>query len=276
MPTRDLSSNAQLFSSAQEFNELPETPQGIFTVIDNSVPIDMHYEDRGHDTTIVFFHAALGPNVKKIPVFLGRSFSQSIPANRLFIADPSLYLNVNLRLAWYAGNTKQPELQKTLVTMIQKITKGHRVIYFGASGGGFAALQYSASHPGSLAIPVNPQTNIERYNAIFVKRWAKLCWNLEFNPSSSLQIDTAVTNLVSLYQTPRENHVLYVQNTGDTHHMQEHWIPFAEQSLPSNHVVEAHHYVGEGHIPPPPHQLTDILTTAVNYKDWSSIHYSFT
>lgn len=235
------------------------------------LPIDFRYEDRGHATTTVFFHAALGPKITRLPVFLGKSFSQDVAVNRLFVADPTLHIDDKLRLAWYAGSSRQPDLQEVLAQVFAKISGSNRTIYFGASGGGYAALYYSAQHPSSLAIPLNPQTNIARYVPAFVERWASMAWQLEKSESGHLEMPDTVTNLVEVYEQPRGNHVLYVQNTGDALHMEAHWSPFIEKVNPSNDIVPFLQFVGEGHVPPPVEQLKELLKLAAASQDWSTL-----
>lgn len=276
MPIRIVSDSVRVIPSVKSFLSLDLIPTGTFTVLDNNVPIDMHYEDRGFDTTVVFFHAALGPHVKKLPVFLGRSFSRPVRANRLFVGDPSLTLDDRLRLAWYAGNFQQPLLQESLSLLFKKICGKNRMVYFGASGGGYASLYYSGIHAGSLAIPINPQTNISRYNTDFVSKWSEICWKRPYNAEDDVCLNTSITNLVAMYSTKRMNHVLYIQNSGDIHHVDEHWRPFSEHIHPGNHMEPVIHYVGEGHIPPTPDQLTEALQAAVNETDWAKLSFKFT
>lgn len=267
--------DVQSFDSLDEFLGSPTVPQGAFSVYLNGVPVDLLYEDRGFGTTAVLFHAALGLTIKELPVFLGRKFSELVPVNRLFVSDPTLNIHENLTLAWYAGSSVHPNLQDHLAKIFQKVTAGNRAIYFGASGGGFASLFYSASHPGSLAMPVNPQTNIRSYTTRFVCRWTNTAWGLENqDDGSDLCMPPTTTNLRELYASPVQNHVIYVQNTGDRTHMPGQWKPFEESIHPSNSLKPLLVFSGNGHIAPPPDYLAAVMSIIASADSWDHLDFA--
>lgn len=224
------------------------------------VPVDLRFDNRGFDTTIVFFHAAITKVVKRYPVFSGTSFSEDLKANRLFVSDPSLYIDLRLKLGWYAGNIKQPNLQDALTKIISRFVRPKdRLIFFGASGGGFASLYYSSEFPGSIAVPVNPQTIIGSYVPAIVGRYLDYAWD-------GLEIEQlpACTDVREIYRNPVGNSIIYVQNTGDTQHMDNHYTPFMD-ALPNGHSVTSMLVdVGEGHVPPSRDQLARILTDVID------------
>lgn len=88
----------------------------------------------------------------KLPVFTG--------------LNPTLYLDPDLKLAWYAGSSGW-DLQSLLKCVLRKIAtvaRSNDLIFLGGSGGGFASLYCAASFPGSLALVWNPQTDIGAYS----------------------------------------------------------------------------------------------------------------
>lgn len=234
-------------------------PSTTYTVMLGDIPVDLRYDDRGSDTTIVFFHAAITKAVRRYPVFSGSTFSEGIDANRLFISDPSLYVDSRIRLGWYAGNVRQPNLQDALTEIIAKFDgPNRRLIFFGASGGGFASLYFSSRFPGSTAIPVNPQTTIGAYVPVIVNRYLNYAWG-----GSSITDLPVCTDVVDVYSRPVDNSVLYIQNSGDGDHMDHHYSPFMD-ALPEGHRVEPVLIdAGEGHVPPKRPVLTQILKDAV-------------
>lgn len=233
---------------------------GTYAITGGGLPIDLRFDDRGYDTTIVFFHPAITKAVRRFPVFSGTTFSEHLQANRLFISDPSLYVDRRLRLGWYAGNAHQPRLQDELATIISRFVRsGDRLIFFGASGGGFASLYYATKFPGSIAVPVNPQTRIGAYVPTVVNRYLGYAWD-------GLAIDQlpVCTDVRDLYRNPVANSVVYVQNTGDRDHMDNHYAPFMD-ALPEGHRVSPLLVdVGEGHVPPPRDQLGRILKEVIS------------
>ena len=250
------------FDSIDAFDGPVSAPTSTYGVAVGGVPIDLRYDDRGCDATVVFFHAAITKVVKRYPVFSGASFSADIPANRLFVSDPSLYVDPRLKLGWYAGNKHQPRLQDDLARLISRfVREPDRLIFFGASGGGFASLYYSAQFPGSIAVPVNPQTDISAYVPASVQRYLSCAWDAE-----TITEIPATTEVRRLYSGSLENSVVYVQNTGDADHMTHHYVPFMN-SLPDGHrvapmLVDA----GEGHVPPSRSLLGEILSGVVDNR----------
>lgn len=233
--------------------------EGVHTIMHRDVPIDIRFDDRKAPTTIVFFHAAITKAVASYPVFSGGTFSEGIHANRLFVSDPSLYVDSRLRLAWYAGSSTQPDLQEVLEAVIRAaVPEGSRVVFFGASGGGFASLYFSSKFAGSVAVPVNPQTTLRAYNPVITQRYLNYAWG-----GLALEKLPVTTDLIDLYSEPRQNEVLYVQNTGDADHMENHYRPFLE-ALPSGHTVRSRLVdAGEGHVPPSRAMLGEILGEVV-------------
>lgn len=271
MPIRQLAGPVRTFESVEDFLDVEEIPHGTFSIIYGGVPIDFQYEDRGYETTAIFFQAAVSAKVQKLPVFLGKSFSTDPKINRLFVSDPTLYLNERIRLGWYAGSSTQPMLQDVLADVFLKISGNRRTIYFGASGGGFAALAFSALHSGTLAIAVNPQTSIADYTALAVARWTDLAWGYDNEATGRLEIPNTLSNLRPLYSTKLDNYVLYVQNTGDTTHVNDHWEPFFATLNPSNHVTPIIAFSGEGHVTPPADYLTALLHLAADTESWQDL-----
>lgn len=211
---------------------------------------------------MVFFHAALAKPGTKFPVFTGLNISHTLPVDRIFVADPSIYLDENLTLAWYAGSRVQPDLQDIILQIIMALTRTEApIITFGASGGGFAALYFASRLPAAQAIPVNPQIDLARYVPGPVRKWLRLGWGLDPD-SKGLDNIPAVTDSGSAYRCGSPTRVWYVQNTGDQNHMENHYAPFMK-SLPQGHgVIPILIDAGAGHIPPRKEQLLTILQAA--------------
>lgn len=208
------------------------------------------------------FHAALAKPGTSFPVFSGANISQSLPVDRVFVADPTLYIDDNLTLAWYAGSHVQPDLQDAIAQILMELTShSSQTIAFGASGGGFAALYYASRLPSALAIPVNPQVDLARYSPGPVRKWLRLGWNSDADIGGLEEIPT-VTDSGLAYRSGTPAKVWYVQNTGDQNHMKNHYGPFMK-SLPWGHnVVPILVDAGAGHVPPQKRHLQNILRAA--------------
>ncbi|WP_153011614.1 hypothetical protein [Serinicoccus chungangensis] len=142
-----------------------------------------------------------------------------------------------------------------------------RVVLFGASGGGFAALYFSNLVPDSFAVVMNPQTDIAAYVPGPVKVWRDTCWagkELASLPS------TVTTNLVRLYSArPMQNYVAYLQNRTDSHvdaHMHP-WLNAAD----FDRVKVIMGDWGQGHIAAPKDVLQRVVRTASEWSPGSSL-----
>ncbi len=97
-------------------------------------------------------------------------------------------------------------------------------MYLGGSGGGFAALFYSARDFGSIAIALNPQVIIENYYDRIVRKYTEICWK-QAGVISKIS-ETRVFNLTGIYRESPGNTVIYIQNNADKHHLFMHCVPF--------------------------------------------------
>lgn len=251
-----------VYNSLRELKNAGAPASGILTVMDGGLPIDIRYDSRGYDVTTVIFHAALSSKATRYPVFMGASMTEEMPTNRIFVSDPSLYISETLRLSWYAGNKKQPKLQWTLRSILKTlIPKHHRVVTFGPSGGGFAAMYFATKFEGATAVPVNPQTDLAMYSPPEVARYAEQAWGLTGN--DVLNQIPSVTNLAPLYRAAPQTRVFYVQNRNDHSHVNRQLHPFLE-TLRNGHAVHPVLLDGEeGHKPPPREQMNAVLGAAV-------------
>ncbi|MGP9604651.1 hypothetical protein ACT3SY_17775 [Brachybacterium sp. AOP42-E1-35] len=249
-----------LYHSLEEFLGAPEPPAGILTIEHGGLPLDVRYDPRGASTTLVVFNAALGSPNTVHPAFMGDNISADLDINRIFIADPTLYLDDTLAVAWYAGNRFQG-LQQVIPRVIRKLAgPEQRVILFGPSGGGFAALYFASTLAGSLAIPVNPQTSIKAYGPKGSGMYAEAAFG--FVGEDAIDAVPVTTDLVELYSAPVDCRVWYVQNTGDRGHVINHMRPFLDRLDPSNSVQSVTLYAGDGHKAPPKDVLVRILRCA--------------
>lgn len=254
------------FPSVETFLESDMAPQGVLTIHDGFVPIDVLVSPAQSDTTICFFHGAIEKHFM-LPILSGLGISGGVNANRVFVSDPSLILDEELLLAWYAGNFYQEELQNTLTIILRRIIEklgSRRTVFFGGSGGGFAALYFASQFPGSTALVFNPQTNIENYEKRAIDAYVEkgfLMEPSEIAPLSRLP-DPIVTDLCGVYSSARDVTVGYLQNLNDVNHVEQHLLPFLRAVNPATNVVLLAEGWDEGHTPPPKKLLSRILDKA--------------
>ncbi len=256
------------YKGVDAFLRASAIPQGYQIIVENGLPIDVNVQFRGFDTTVVFFQGAIDPKWT-LPAFAGMGVSSEIAVNRIFISDPSLVLTDRLNLGWFVGNSRM-NIQKNLLEIISHISEtwgNQRLVFYGASGGGFASLFFSAHFPGSLAIVSNPQTNVAKYELAAVERFAEVCYGVRGEDPMSKLPEDVTTDLLTLYREPRGNVVAYMQNSTDTAHVEDHMKPLLAQSHPNNEMYLLLGHWGDGHVAPPKPIHVDALTVAAS-DDW--------
>lgn len=182
---------------------------------------------------VISFHGAINREKREIPAFLPFQPGLSGIAHQIAISDPTMYSRSNFTLSWYTGHEGFPcqSIMPTLINAIKQLFDIERRVYFGSSGGGFAALFYSWVDQGSIALVRSPQTNIMQYYSGHIERYRKACWpELDDNVRLSEKI---VTDVSPLYKNAMNNTVIYLQSSGDSFHISNHMIPFL-QGMQSN------------------------------------------
>src|SRR5699024_8019795 len=112
-------------------------------------------------------------------------------------------------------------LTQRLVEIIQALQDrlgSEHLVFFGMSGGGFASLNISHEFPGSLAVPVNPQTRILDYAKLHWQSMAEACFRVK-GEDGALDILEAHhrADQRHVYTRGYSNTVIYVQNSQDSH-----------------------------------------------------------
>lgn len=260
------------YSGIDSFVDADKVPQGVISISESGLPIDLLNSDIGSDTTMVVFHGAVESS-GQLPVLSGQGLSTGVGVNRIFISDPSLYISDRLQLGWFAGNKAQPGLQSNLEKIIRRIVGAHgsrRVMFVGGSGGGFASLYFASQFEDSTAVVFNPQTNIARYQQSSVLAYARFAYDSQEDLQESLSQLTSrpVTDLCERYSQPVGGSVVYLQNSNDTFHVENHMRPFLESLHPDNTVFLVEESWGLGHAPPPKALLSEVLAGVAAVPLW--------
>lgn len=265
MATRPIKSMEFLsFSSVQHFCE-SWTPEMVGPIrINDNLPILLNWEHKKSTHTVVCFSAA-SQKIRELPFWSGRSLVSKLDANVILVSDPSLSLDRTLNLAWYAGSQQQPHLIKKLSRILKTIVRDTTPVFFGASGGGWAALTYAAMFENSIAVPVNPQIDITRY--LYFPYYARKAWNAEPD-SVELPFEGNVSNRYSSSTPPI---VIYIQNRSDTHHYEEHFLPFQQKYGNPDRLIALTPELGQGHIAPDRSSLQTVLKLATSSSDLNGL-----
>lgn len=182
----------------------------------------------------IFFNGALPKDVRRYPTFNRHSWAQKLDSNILNIYDSSLNFDQDYRLGWYYGTHKKP-LSADISSIIkclkeQRSLQNHDLIFYGSSGGGWAALKYSSLFPGSLAVAINPQTEILKYQ--FETSVQKFLFhsypNMERHHIEAISLTDLRIDPSSFIKAEHERKSKFIiaQNIVDEHHYLHHYLPF--------------------------------------------------
>lgn len=159
------------------------------------------------------------------PVFNRYSWAEKgvFPGSVLVISDPSVSLDGRLDLGWYVGDVDGGvsegvcDIVRFYLRLLSLTVED--VVFWGSSGGGFAAISASIKIPGSKAVAINAQANILNYEiGRSVGRFLdfigvpRLGGEVENNPEINL-----------LSRNMAAGRILLAQNVFDKHHLECHF-----------------------------------------------------
>lgn len=238
-------------------------PKGIHSIQINGSYIDMLIDIKPAASIVFMLNGAMDRS-REPPFFYGGGV---IPkwCSRVSINDPSLYSSRTLTLGWYAG-TEHIRLQSMLPEIISKllaVSKSDRPIFSGGSGGGFAALYYSAGIFDAIAMVWNPQSDILKYIQGPVKAYANAAFGMsDWSEVAQKLSEIVEVDVCKVYRSGFVNKVVYLQNSRDWH-VEKHCFPFLDalsiaRPADTSGVISSERIIlrfgnwGEGHAAPPP------------------------
>lgn len=151
------------------------------------------------------------------------------PGHVLCIADPTLELHEDMKLGWYLGTSKHNATEE-LCNIIRHFAEilgvpDSKIIFWGSSGGGFAALALASRIEGSTAVAINAQTNALEYHVESdVEMVRKFCFDGKSGDFIRQGFGQNV-NMVKAWKTNKMSRAIFVQNKLDTHHYTCHYQP---------------------------------------------------
>lgn len=232
----------------------------------------------GASVLFVMFHAAFDRTKVPLPVFARWNYGRVLGGHVLSVSDPTLALDDGLRLGWYVGSRGTDPMQVLLgavdrVRELLGLADDH-VVFYGSSGGGFAAMRAAASRGCGRAVVINPQTEITAYFASAVSRFAKV-FAPEWTPQQCRDRYplrwSALAAITDARLQQRDLRIVYAQNLDDKVHYVRHFRPFCgltdapvEGGTSVDGSVLTHVYASpEGHGAEPPEVAKYLATEGI-------------
>ncbi|MBE1424572.1 hypothetical protein H4684_001204 [Desulfomicrobium macestii] len=274
-------------ASLDAFLATKSLQDGIHAIAYRGVYLEFNLHRRASKSMLVFFNAALSSRTSdvKLPAFSGTRAPHATDACVLMVSDPGLYLDRDIRLAWYAGASGmrlQEDMAKVL-RHIQDVLSIARMVLYGASGGGFAALYYAPFLRNAIAVPCNPQINLLIYSPGILGRYLRTAYGYKGAPSAFESADIPDRPTVRIRpEHVRGSRIVYLQNALDARHFNREFLPFLhEQGFSRGRgVVEVHSdrlvsvcgdNWGEGHRAPPAKFVYDLLHSLTKTDGWDRL-----
>ena len=198
---------------------------------DESFTLDCLIEPRNSEVLVVPLHGALDRTKYTLPRFEWMGTLQQRSESLLFLCDTGLSADQGLRISWYTGSSTDDLTARyaKLVSTVADEVGATKIVLLGFSGGGFAALSLATLLPTAVALAFSPQTSIGKYYPIFSQAYADALFK-DYESFAAVEKKHGTrTNLIERYASAdTAARFVYVQNTGDAHHMQNHYSPFRD------------------------------------------------
>jgi hypothetical protein len=199
------------------------------------------------DRLTVFMNAYCDRSKQRPPLFHRWPLSESF-GHILRISDPTLLLGDWVQVSAFLG-TEHEDPIPLILTMCQRIAaelgvERDQIVYLGASGGGFGALQCAVRDPSAIGIGINPITRIRAYAGL---QFAEEIANL-FRPGSKMaelcdlyperfSVAAAAERAMEGAMRPRLG---LVQNRTDLTHFRPHYVSLCKSlDVPADGGVDS-------------------------------------
>jgi Heparinase II/III-like protein/Heparinase II/III N-terminus len=265
-----------LLATAEVQSGVHSVPIGEFA--GKQINYDFFLTARPGTVLLCHFHGNAPREGNELPVFTGLGVTSSIATSMFVPSDPVLALDASLSLAWHFG-CEGIQLQAITIRIVQKLQtllQAPRVVAWGGSGGGFAAIRVAKDVPNAIALVWNPQTDIAKYVPEPVARYRSIAFPriaaAGTFPSDGEQFPSLCTEA---FRAGYQGRILYLQERTDSHHVDAHLKPFLESfcAKPLSNITNSAKltcfvtdqlflHIGhwaDGHIPPSKSVLTNLL-----------------
>ena len=151
------------------------------------------------------------------------------PGHVLCIADPTLELNEDMKLGWYLGTESHDatdELCKIVLQCANALgVSKDQIVFWGSSGGGFAALSLASRIEGATAVSINAQTDVFAYESKRVVQMVKKFCFADHSVEDIKQMFGWRVDMSLAWEKNQRSKIIFIQNRLDIHH-HYHYQPF--------------------------------------------------
>jgi pimeloyl-ACP methyl ester carboxylesterase len=176
-----------------------------------------------------------------------------------------------MNLGWYLG-TDEHDASEELSRFIRRFAAAlgipeDKIVIWGSSGGGFAALALASRIEKATAVAVNPQTDIFAYEiARHVQAVRSCCFRNQTAQYIQEHFGPRV-NMAQAWRSNRSSRAILIQNKLDAHHYACHFKPYWEAlggTAEGGASADGRHYAwiysdSRGHAPESEQMIPDIL-----------------
>lgn len=225
-------------------------------------------DNKDWSKVIVMFNGAVAASQRLNGFGFQRwTWAQKFKHPVIIIADPATFGENGLALGWYVGERGSyylPSALEAILPFIKKRNQHAQLVTFGSSAGGFTALAALQLGYADMAIAINPQTDVEKYTLQSAVR-SMLRRYCEGDAYVSQPADRERLSLVDMgfEKAKKGARIVYVQNTADAHHYDEHMTPYLDfvkkSDLSDRHVSVIFNDEKQGHNPPPLNGLVSLI-----------------
>lgn len=144
-----------------------------------TVPALLWVNPEFSDRLLILTNGAVARDESKSPleVFQRRTWADQFHAHSLYLSDPTLRPDNDLRIGWGQGESGAyalPAMAQVARYVGEALgVSARRRLYYGSSAGGFQALQLATRDEGSHALVNNPQIDWTEYVHSFPRRVAE-------------------------------------------------------------------------------------------------------
>ncbi|WP_345474131.1 hypothetical protein QMQ05_06955 [Glutamicibacter ectropisis] len=246
-----------IYQGLQGFMEA-DIGSGIHSFQEQGRMMDLLFEERESDTLLVFFTAAVQPQ-NTYPYFSGRGVAAASGHSLLAFSDPSIALDGNLSTNWTLGDAAY-QYHRDVPSIISKIAGDRRIVFVGASAGGFPALYYGSIFPSSVSLVMNPRTNV-------------------FTPPTHIQFSNRhlfpgmspgeIAEIIPTRLGKAQNTVVYFQNCSDDRYYASHAIPYLSNQVDTGMVYWKLGEWGDGHVAPGSREIVETINSLSEAPTWA-------